>query len=258
MVETSAMSPLHALAIAGAGLVAGAMNTIVGAGSFVTFPVLLALGYPPVEANVSNTIGLVFGSASGVVAYRRELAGQRARLTTLGAAAGVGGLCGGVLLLALVPSVFRHVVPLLILAASGLILVQPRLSRLVAARRRPHPHGGPALVVGVLLTGIYGGYFGAAQGVILLALLGTFIVDGLQRLNAAKNALALIVNAVAAILFALRAHVDWRASLWIALGSIVGAQVGGVVGRRLPARALRVVAVLIGTTVAVVLLVQEL
>jgi uncharacterized membrane protein YfcA len=247
------MSPLHALAIAGAGLVAGMMNVVVGAGSFVTFPVLLALGYPPVEANVSNTIGLVFGSMSGVVAYRRELAGQRARLTTLGVAAAAGGLCGGILLLALPSSVFRHVVPALILAASLLVLFQPRLSRYVASHPHRPVHGGIPLFVGIFATGIYGGYFGAAQGVILLALLGTFIADGLQRLNAAKNALALIVNGVAAVLFAFLAHVAWFVSLWIAVGSIVGGQIGGVLGRRLPAPVLRMIVVLVGLTVSAIL-----
>ena len=250
------MSPLHALAIAAAGLVAGMMNVVVGAGSFVTFPVLLALGYPPVEANVSNTIGLVFGSMSGVVAYRRELVGQRTRLATLGIAAAAGGLCGAILLLALAPSVFRHVVPILILGASVLVLFQPRLSRHVSSHQHQRPHGGIPLFLGIFATGIYGGYFGAAQGVILLALLGTFIVDGLQRLNAAKNVLALVVNGVAAILFAFSAHVAWFVVLWIALGSIVGGQIGGVLGRRLPAPVLRVVVVLVGVSVSIALIVR--
>jgi uncharacterized protein len=255
MLETVAMSPLQALAIAGAGFVAGAMNVVVGAGSFVTFPVLLALGYPPVTANVSNTVGLVFGSVSGVVAYRRELTGQRARLVRLAPAAAAGGLTGGVLLLALPPSVFRHVVPVLILAASLLILVQPRLSALVARHAPARTHGGPALYLGILATGIYGGYFGAAQGVILLALLGTFVVDELQRLNATKNALAVVINGVAAVFFVVRGHVDWAVAVCIAIGSIAGGQLGGAFGRRLPAPALRAVAVAIGAAVAVALLV---
>jgi uncharacterized protein len=249
------MSPLHALAIGGAGLVAGMMNVVVGAGSFVTFPVLLALGYPPVEANVTNTIGLVFGSASGVVAYRRELAGQRSRLGVLGIASALGGLAGAILLLALAPSVFRHVVPFLILGASILVLLGPRLSRHVDARPHRHTHGGAALFAGVFATGIYGGYFGAAQGILLLALLGTFLVDHLQRLNAAKNVLALIVNGVAAVFFAVRAQVAWPAVLAIAIGSVVGGQIGGVLGRRLPAPVLRLIVVLVGVTVSVVLFV---
>jgi uncharacterized membrane protein YfcA len=249
------MSPLHALAIAGAGLVAGMMNVVVGAGSFVTFPVLLALGYPAVEANVTNTIGLVFGSASGVVAYRRELSGQRPRLTVLGVASGAGGLVGAILLLAFAPSVFRHVVPYLILGASVLVLLGPRLSRAAADRPHRHTHGGAALFAGVFATGVYGGYFGAAQGIILLALLGTFLADDLQRLNAAKNVLALVVNGVAAVFFALRAHVAWPAAALIALGSIAGGQIGGAFGRRLRAPVLRLIVVLVGLTVSLVLFV---
>jgi uncharacterized membrane protein YfcA len=255
------MSPLHAVVIVAAGFVAGMMNVVVGAGSLVTFPVLLALGYPAVEANVSNTIGLVFGSLSGSVAYRRELAGQRARLLALGVPAAAGALCGGILLLELPARVFTRVVPILILAASVLVLLQPRLARRLAAHREHRAHGGIALVAGVFVTGVYGGYFGAAQGVILLALLGTFLADGLQRLNATKNVLALAVNAVAAGLFALLAvlhvdHVAWLVSLWIAMGSIVGGQVGGAFGRRLPAPVLRVVIVVVGLSVSLVLFVR--
>jgi len=249
------MSPLRALAVGGAGVVAGMMNVVVGAGSFVTFPVLLALGYPPVQANVSNTIGLVFGSASGVVAYRRELSGQRRRVSVLGVASAAGGLVGATLLLALAPSVFRHVVPVLILGASVLVLFGPRLARFVGAHHHRPAHGGVALFAGVFASGVYGGYFGAAQGIILLALLGTFLVDDLQRLNAAKNVLALIVNGVAAVFFSVRAHVAWPAAAAIAVGSVAGGQIGGILGRRLPAGVLRFVIVLVGLTVSVVLLV---
>ena len=185
------MSLLAALAVLAVGLVAGTVNTIVGSGSLITFPTLLALGYAPVLANVSNTIGLVPGSVSGAVGYRRELEGQRRRITVLGIASATGGLTGAVLLLVLPPTVFRSVVPVLILVACGLIAVQPRLARRVAAREGPErPHGGPFLFAAVYATGVYGGYFGAAQGVILIALLGIFLDDGLQRLNAAKNVLA--------------------------------------------------------------------
>jgi uncharacterized membrane protein YfcA len=224
-------------------------------------PVLLALGYPPVEANVSNTIGLVFGSLSGAVAYRRELAGQRARLLVLGVPAVVGGSVGAVLLLELPAGVFTRVVPVLILGASILVLAQPRLARRLASHRERRSHGGVALAVGVFAAGVYGGYFGAAMGVILLALLGTFVADGLQRLNATKNVLAMAVNAVAAVLFAVVAvwgvaHVAWAVSLAIAVGSITGGQVGGAFGRRLPAPVLRLVIVSVGLGVSVVLFVR--
>ena len=172
------MSVLEALLVLGAGFLAGTINTIVGSGSLITFPTLLAIGYSPVVANVSNTVGITFGSMSGAVGYRRELGGQRRRATVLGTASLVGGITGGVLLLTLPSSVFDDVVPVLILLAVVLVILQPRLSRLVAERRsRVVEHGGVELWIGIFLTGVYGGYFGAAQGVILLSLLGIFIAD---------------------------------------------------------------------------------
>ncbi len=249
------MSFLDALIIIAAGLVAGTMNTVVGAGSLITFPTLLALGYAPVTANVSNTVGIVFGSISGAVGYRRELRGQRRRVLVLGSASLTGGIVGGVLLLTLPSSVFRDVIPILILVACGLVIVQPRLSTWVASRRTKHvEHGGVELYIGVFLTGIYGGYFGAAQGVILLALLGIFIVDDLQRLNGVKNVLAMIANGVAAIVFVFAAHVVWEVAALIAVGSVVGAQFGAHYGRRLPTPVLRVVIVVVGVVAAVRLL----
>src|SRR3954468_10899109 len=175
------MSLLEMLAVAGAGVVAGAINAIVGSGSLITFPTLLAIGYAPVVANVSNTVGITFGSMSGAVGYRRELGGQRHRTTVLGCASLIGGITGGVLLLTLPSSVFDDVVPVLIIMAVVLVVLQPRLSRFVAERRtRTVEHGGFELWIGIFLTGVYGGYFGAAQGVILLSLLGIFIADTLQ------------------------------------------------------------------------------
>jgi uncharacterized membrane protein YfcA len=249
------MSLLAALAVVGAGLVAGTINTIVGSGSLITFPTLLAFGFAPVVANVSNTVGLVPGSLSGAIAYRAELAGQRQRLVVLGAAAVGGGLTGAALLLALPGSVFRHVVPVLILVACALVAVQPWLSVRLAHRLERHTHGGPVLLATVFVTGIYGGYFGAAQGVILVSLLGIFVADDLQRLNAAKNVLALMVNGVAAVLFIALSHVSWEAAGLIAAGSVVGGQVGGVLGRRIPAPLLRVVIIVVGVIAAVALLV---
>jgi uncharacterized membrane protein YfcA len=249
------MSALEALAIVGAGLVAGTVNTIVGSGSLITFPTLLAFGFMPVVANVSNTVGLVPGSLSGAVAYRDELRGQRPRLLVLGTASLAGGVTGAALLLALPGSVFKHIVPVLILVACVLVALQPRLSARLAQRRQRHVHGGPVLFASVFATGVYGGYFGAAQGVILVSLLGIFVADDLQRLNATKNVLALVVNGVAALVFIAASHVSWEAAGLIALGSIVGGQVGGVLGRRIPAPLLRVVIIVVGVTAAVALLV---
>jgi len=247
------MSLLAALAVVGVGLVAGTINTIVGSGSLLTFPTLLALGFGPIVANVSNTVGLVPGSASGAVAYRAELRGQRPRLLVLGTASLAGGVAGASLLLALPGSVFRHVVPVLILVACALVAVQPRLAARLAERHERHPHGGAALFASVFATGVYGGYFGAAQGVILVSLLGIFIDDHLQRLNATKNVLALIVNGVAAVLFIALSHVSWEAAGLIAAGSVVGGQVGGTVGRRIPAPVLRAVIIVVGLIAAAVL-----
>jgi hypothetical protein len=249
------MSALEALAIVGVGLAAGTINTIVGSGSLITFPTLLAFGFTPVVANVSNTVGLVPGSLSGAIAYRTELRGQRPRLLVLGAASVAGGITGAVLLLVLPGSVFRHVVPALILVACVLVALQPRLSAQLSERRDRHAHGGPALFGSVFATGVYGGYFGAAQGVILLSLLGIFFADDLQRLNAAKNVLAFLVNGVAALLFMAFAHIAWEAAGLLAAGSVVGGQVGGIVGRRLPAPLLRGVIIAVGVAAAVALLV---
>jgi len=251
------MSPVEAVAIVLAGLAAGTVNTIVGSGSLVTFPTLLFFGYPPLVANVSNTVGLVPGSISGAVGYRRELAGQRGRAIPLAIAALLGGLTGGILLLVLPAAAFARIVPVLILVACGLVVIQPRVSRTLVARRgsavRPQ-HGGPLLLATVYATGIYGGYFGAAQGVILVALLSIFLSDDLQRLNALKNVLAAVINGVAAILFIAVAPVAWAPAALLAVGSIVGGQVGARIGRRLPPTVLRAVIVVVGVVVAAKLL----
>lgn len=248
------MTPLEALAIAGAGLAAGTINTVVGSGSLITFPTLLALGYAPVVANVSNTIGLVPGTASGSIGYRRELTGQRRRAVRLGAAAALGGLTGGILLLTLPASAFGRIVPVLILVACALVAIQPRLSLALAARSGGGSERSWILPALVYATAIYGGYFGAAQGVILIAILAIFLPDDLQRLNGLKNVLAFAVNGVAGILFITVAHVAWVPAVLLAVGSIVGGQVGALVGRRLPARLLRAVIVVVGVVVAVRLL----
>jgi uncharacterized membrane protein YfcA len=249
------VTPLHALAIAAAGLAAGTINTIVGSGSLITFPTLLGLGYPAVVANVSNTIGLVPGSVSGAIGYRRELTGQLGRVLRLLPAAVLGAAAGALLLLA-VPGAFRRVVPVLILLAVALVIVQPRIARWRANRGVVRDHPGPALHAGVFLTAVYGGYFGAAQGVILLALLGITLDDDLQRLNGVKNVLAAVVNFVAAIYFAFATHVAWDAAGILIVASTLGGQVGAVLGRRIPSQVLRAVIVVVGTAVAIKLLVD--
>jgi uncharacterized membrane protein YfcA len=248
------MSPIEAIAIVAAGLAAGTMNTIVGSGSLITFPTLLAFGYAPVVANVSNTIGLVPGSLSGAIGYRRELAGQRGRAIRLGTAAALGGLTGGLLLLALPEAAFEKIVPVLILVSVGLIAFQPWLSRALGDRRAVGREHTVPLVVTLYLTGIYGGYFGAGQGVIMMALLGVFLPDDLQRLNGLKNVLAVLINSVAAVLFIVFAQVAWAPAVLLAIGAVIGGQVGATVGRRLPANVLRLAIIGVGTVVGVRLL----
>ena len=260
------------VAIALAGLAAGAINTVVGSGTLITFPVLLAFGYAPVTANVSNTIGLVPGSVSGAVGYRRELAGQGGRIRRLGTASLLGGATGAVLLLVLPASAFKAIVPVFIAIALVLVVLQPRLSARLAARgQEPTPHAGWAVMLadrrvdrereggiltplGVYAAGVYGGYFGAAQGILLMGMLGVALPQDLQRTNALKNVLTALVNGVAGVYFAFAAHVEWAPAGIIAGASIVGGQLGAHYGRRLHPSVLRGVIVVVGVSAIVRLL----
>jgi uncharacterized membrane protein YfcA len=251
------MSLGEIVAIACAGLAAGAINTLVGSGTLITFPVLLAFGYAPVTANVSNTIGLVLGNVSGAVGYRRELVGQRARAVRLGAMSLLGGITGAVLLLVLPASAFKAIVPVFIAIALALTVLQPRLALWLVKRDIDLDRSGAVLVpLAVYVTGVYGGYFGAAQGILLLGILGVALAQDLHRTNALKNVLVGLVNGVAAVYFAFAAHVDWGPAAIIACTSILGAQLGARYGRRLPADALRAVIVVVGVFAIVRLLVD--
>ena len=278
----------EALALFGAGVAAGTINTVVGSGTLITFPTLLAFGYPPVLANVTNTVGLVPGVVSGVHGYRAELAGQLGRLKVLGSASLCGGLLGAILLLVLPAAAFKAIVPALVAIALVMVVIQPRLAKWVAARQRardartgadeeadggskPGSFGrikrslsgadrsagavGPVLWLLIFLTGIYGGYFGAAQGVLLIGLLGIAFDDGLQRVNATKNVLAALVNGIAAVVFIAFSHIAWGAAGLLAAGSILGGQIGARVGRRLPPWGLRLLIVCVGVVALVKLLV---
>ncbi len=263
------MTGAEAAAILGAGIAAGAINTVVGSGTLVSFPVLLGVGFSPVTANVTNTLGLAPGSLTGAYGYRRELRGQRARAVRLGVASALGGLVGAVLLLTLPASAFKAIVPALIAIALVLVLAQPRLARRLAARRAAEaaaadqagaqqdervPAGGPVTVLAVFATGVYGGYFGAAQGVLLLAILGIAFHEDLQRHNAVKNVLATVVNLTAAVVFLFAAHVALPAALVLAAGAVVGGLIGARIGRRLPPAVLRAVIVAVGVVAIVKLL----
>jgi uncharacterized protein len=250
------VQPLQAVAVAAAGVVAGMINTVVGSGTLITFPVLLAVGYPPLTANVSNGLGLVPGSLFGAIGYRRELGGQGARVRRFGVASVLGAVGGAVLLLVLPPGAFSAVVPVLIVLALVLVVAQPWLARRLAARRakgEENKEEGPAepadswwLWVGILGTGIYGGYFGAAQGVLLLGLMGVVLTESLQRINAVKNVLAMLANLASGIVFVFVAHVSWIAVVLIAVGSGVGGVLGARVGRKLSPVVLRGLIVVIG------------
>jgi uncharacterized protein len=245
------LTPLESIGVVAAGLAAGAINAVVGSGSLISFPTLLAVGYAPVTANVSNNIGLVPGSLSGVVGYRRELAGQASRVRKLAVGSILGSLIGAALLLALPASVFDRVVPFFVLGASILMALQPRLSRWVSARRADDaPDVHAVAVLATFVAGLYGGYFGAAQGIILLAVLGILVPDDIHRSNAVKNVLAGTVNTVAAVFFIVFAHVAWEAVALVAIGSVVGGALGARYGRRIPPVALRRLVIAIGVIVS--------
>jgi uncharacterized membrane protein YfcA len=243
------MTVLEALAVLVAGAVAGGVNTVVGSGSLITFPTLLAVGYAPVTANVTNCVGLVPGGVAGSFGYRRELRGQWRRVGILAIGTAIGAVIGGVLLLELPGEVFDAVVPALILLAVALMALRPS----------PKVHeGGDNMAAGVassFAVGVYGGYFGAAQGIILMSLLRLSFAENLQVLNAMKNVLAGVANAVAGLLFIIVADVAWGAAALIAVGSVGGSLVAARYGRRIPPEILRRVVIVYGTIVAIVLIV---
>ena len=254
------MSALDALLIAVAGVAAGTINTIVGSGTLITFPTLLAFGQPPVSANISNNIGLVPGGISGTIGYRRELTGQRARMRRLAPMSLLGGITGALLLLVLPEAAFAAIVPVLLGIAVVLVIIQPRMKKALARRRERRGSGtedgrmhGLVVQAGVYATGVYGGYFGAAQGVLLVGLLGALLPETLQRVNAAKNLLSLLVNGVSTAVFMAVAfdQINWQVVALIAVGSMIGGMIGARVGRRLPPSVLRAVIVTVGTVAIV-------
>lgn len=256
------MGAAEAGLIFAAGVAAGTINTVVGSGTLVTFPTLLFFGYAPVMANVSNSVGLVAGGLTGSWGYRHELGGMRPTLLRWAPMSLLGGVVGAGLLLVLDPAAFKAVVPALIGLGVLLVVLGPRLTAWTAAHRggegsaalgEHSPRRAALLLLGVFGTAVYGGYFGAAQGVILMGILTTLTSESLQRLNGVKNVLSTIVNAVAALTFILVApeQVDWAVAGLIAAGSLVGGVIGSRVGRRLPPSVLRTVIVVIGVVAIV-------
>lgn len=238
------------VALLAAGMAAGTINTIVGSGTLITFPTLLFFGFPPLVANVSNTVGLVAGGLTGIHGYRVELAGQSSTLRRLAPASLLGAVTGAFLLLKLPESAFDAIVPVLITAALVLVLLGPRMQAWAAARHPDNDSLGRHLMltVGVFATGVYGGYFGAAQGILMVGIMSVLMTIGLQEINALKNVLSTVVNAVAAVIFMLVAweRINWSVVALIAVGSLAGGYAGARVGRRLSPQALRALIVVIG------------
>lgn len=243
------MDITDAVFLAAAGLVAGIINTIAGAGSLLTFPALLGAGLSPLAANVTNCLGVIPGNISGAYGMREHLRGQRAFLIRLSIWAGVGSVLGAALLLALPSRAFDHIIPVLVGAAGVLVLLQPIVVR--SARRQqagPTTRGsGPA----VGAVGIYSGYFGAAQGVMLIGVLGVTAPQPLARINALKNVVAVTANGVAGLVYAVVAPVNWLAVLLLAVGSACGGPLGAGLARRVPAGPLRVGIACLALAVAV-------
>ncbi len=256
------MTPLEGVLLALAGLAAGIVNAVAGGGSLLSFPALLAAGYPAVDANVTNTVSLWPGYLSGGLAYRDDLRAERDRVVALAVTAALGGAAGTVLLLVAPPGIFEAVVPYLVLVAVALLAAQPRIAAHVR-RRSARNVGGPArpdhLGVGLhastFAAATYGGYFGGGLGVILLAVLGIFLPDDLTRLNGLKNALSLVINSVALVGFGLFGPVAWAAVAVVGPASLAGGALGSRLARRLSATVLRRVVVVWGTAVAIRLLV---
>ena len=244
--------------LAGAGLLAGGVNAVAGGGSLISFPALLAAGYPPVTANVTNTVALFPGYAGSVAGGRPELQGNAPTVRILAATGILGGIGGAVLLLTTPSDVFEAVVPFLILLACGLLVAQPWLAKQVqqrgGTRRSAH---SPVMLLAVLLAAVYGAYFGAGLGVLLLGVLGVFLAEPLRRINALKNVSSLVINTVALVAFGLFGPVAWEAVLVIAVTALAGGFLGARIASRIPSTLLRTLVVLYGVVVSIVLLVQD-
>lgn len=259
-VDPLGLTPLDLALAALAAVGAGAVNALAGGGTLITFPTLTALGLPAVAANVTNTLAVAPGALGGLLAQRRELRGQGTRLLRLAPAALLGGLAGGWLLLHTDEALFRRLVPWLILGASAVLAVQEPLRRwllqrlpvsslVVATEGGRSDHGETVAVFLVFAAAIYGGYFGAGLGVIMLAALGLVLHDSLTRLNATKQAIGFLANLAAAVLFAAGGPVNWPAAGVMALGAVTGGTIGGHLAGRIRASSLRIVVVVIGLLV---------
>lgn len=251
------MSSFHLVLIAIAGLFAGLINGVVGAGTLITFPLLVALGLPPVVANGTNTTGLFPGAMSSAFVYRHSFKEHRRLITVMAIAAAVAAGFGAALVLALPPSVFARVVPVLILLAVLLVLVQPLLSKMVKRwighhREEDFPHRVPS-VLAAGAVGVYGGYFGGGQGIVLMGALPLVFSPDLQVSNGVKNVLAATANATAAAVFIVAGHVIWSVAIVLAFSSVAGGWVGSKVAKKLPTIVFRMVIAVVGIAAAIAL-----
>ena len=254
----TSLEPAQIGLLAGAALVAGAVNAVAGGGSLISFPALLAVGYPALTANVTNSVALTPGYFGGTLGYRRELTGQRGRILALGAISAAGAVVGAALLLISSAALFERIVPWLIFLACGLLAAQTRLARLVRDRRPDGPAGADGhtapLFAAQFLAAAYGAYFGAGVGIMMLAILGIFLADNLQRLNALKGLLSFLISVVAAVSFLLFADVSLIAVAVMAVASLLGGQLGVLLARRLNDRTLRWLVIAFGVAVGLRLL----
>jgi uncharacterized membrane protein YfcA len=250
------LDAVHAALVAGAAFLAAGVNAVAGGGTLLSFPALLLLGMPPLAANVTNTVGLVTGYAGGSAAYRVQLRDQRRRVVVLGGVSVAGAFGGAVLLVHTSPQTFAAAVPWILIAASLIMAAQPWLSRAVDRRReRGAELSQPALHAATFVAAVYGAFFGAGFGVLTLAVVGMFLRDTLQRLNALKGVVSLVVNVVAACAFAVIAKVDWLVAAIMLPSALAGGAAGVAVARRLPPAPLRIAMIAIGLAAGIRLLV---
>jgi len=256
MLGTTSLSTSHVVLLLLGGLGAGIFNGVAGGGSLISFPLLLALGYPALTANVTNTVGIWPGYIGGAAGFRHQIAGQRDRLIRLSPVAVIGGIAGAILLLTTSSATFKSIAPWLVLGASVLFAAQPLLRRALDGGSHGPSRTRPVLLSGgMFVASVYGGYFGAGMGVMLLAILGLALPDSIARTSGLRTALSILVNGVAAAVFLIHGGLAWRAVGLLAGGSLVGGWIGAKLALSIPATALRVVVVAVGLTTVVKLLV---
>jgi hypothetical protein len=236
--------------LAFAGLAAGTVNGVAGGGSLISFPALLAVGLPPIVANVTSTVAIWPGYLGGVAGFRREVGGQRERIRSLASTTLIGAVAGAILLLTTPSTDFSRLAPYLILLACTMFAVQPILRRKIGHRSATETHLY-LMHVGTFLGAVYGAYFGAGLGVFLLGVLGVALPDDLQHINALRSVLALIINTIAALIFATAGRTVWSAVAVMAAGSLIGGFFGATFARRLPAGAFRIIVIALGVAAAI-------